>query len=150
MHCGFSMMESESSEYVDAYADWVELKAALKRKDEELLTKRKEVEEMLKQGTQAAERVKMLEKEVEEGREAMEEEKQRNCWLEKEVWQLKRKVGQWEKEEHKRWWKAKKAKIDQEKKEQLERDIRNRVWIEETERRRVRDKLAKSYSYGRK
>lgn len=44
----------------------------------------------------------------------------------------------------------KKAKIDQEKKEQLERDIRNCVWIEETERRRVRDKLAKSYSYGRK
>ena len=67
MRCGFSMMESESSEYVDAYADWVELKAALKRKGEELLTKKKEVEEMLKQGTQAAERVKMLEKEVEEG-----------------------------------------------------------------------------------
>ena len=41
MRCGFSMMESESSEYVDAYADWVELKAALKRKDEELLTKKR-------------------------------------------------------------------------------------------------------------
>ena len=97
---------------------------------------------------QAAERVKMLEKEVEEGKEAMKEEKQRNCWLEKEVWQLKRKVGQWEEEEHERRWRAKKAKLDQEKKQQLERDIHNCVQIEETERRRVREKLAKSH--GRK
>lgn len=83
MRCGLGVMESDSPEYVDAYPDWVELKAALKQKDEELLTKEKEVEEMLKQGTQAAERVKMLEKEVEEGREAVKEEKQRNCWLER-------------------------------------------------------------------
>ena len=44
-------------------------------------------------------------------------------------------------EEHEHWWRAKKAKMEQERKEQSERNVRNRVWIEETERKRVRDKL---------
>ena len=92
----------------------------------------------------------MLEKEVDDGRKAMREVKQRNEWLEKEVLGLKRKVGEWENEEHERWWRAKKVRLEQERKEQFERDIRNRVWIEETERKRVRDKLGTSYSYGKK
>ena len=76
----------------------------------------------------------------------MRKEKQKNKWLEREreVSELKRKVGEWEKEEHERWWRAKKAKLEQERKEQFERDVYNCVWIEETERNRVRNKLGKS------
>ena len=50
-------MGSDSPEYVDAFPHWVKLKAALKWK---------EVKKILKEETQAAERVKMLEKEVDE------------------------------------------------------------------------------------
>ena len=42
------------------------MKAALKWKDDKLITKWKEVKKILKEETQAAERVKMLEKEVDE------------------------------------------------------------------------------------
>lgn len=43
-------MGSDSPEYVDAFPDWVKLKAALKWKDDKLITEWKEVKKNTKGG----------------------------------------------------------------------------------------------------
>ena len=57
--------------------------------------------------------------------------------MEREIRDLKRKIGGWEKEEENHWRREKRARVDRERKEQFQREVRERVRIEEIECDRV-------------
>ena len=74
--------------------------------------------------------------------EGWEEISRRLARLERDIRDLKRKIEGWEREEERLRLREKRERLDKERKIREEKELRDRVWLEEKERARVRAMLS--------